>query len=179
MFTSSPTGSFPPSSPAPPPRVDYPSSPFHTAACVYTCVQPRVESILPSLSLLHLFSTYLRSVFSLLLKLRSTNVSPSSSILGDQTPLLSSFSSVVLQNRGIQMTSDDEYPRLSRPAGNCRYSCPYFCPRLRYSSKVQRSVHAHAVVGSFLPSSFACTPLLTFLPPLGAPLAQCLVPLGI
>lgn len=146
-------------SPSSAPRADYPSSPFHTAARVYTCVQPRVESILPSLSLLHLFSTYLRPVFSLLLEPRSTNeVSPSllarwsDSSPHPSSPPPSSSSSVVLQNRGIQMTSDDEYPRLSRPAGNCRYSRPYFCPRLRYLSprRCRGAYHAHAVVGSFL-----------------------------
>lgn len=147
MFTSSPTGSFPPSSL---------HSSFHTAAylCIYLCTTSR--RIYP---FLHLFSTYLRSVFSLASQLCSTNVRLSL-FVGSKRLSQSSFSwSVVLQNRGIQMTSDDEYPRLSRPAGNCRY--PYFCPRLRtvLHEGVQRAYTLG--VGSFLPSSRVRTPLFT------------------
>ena len=58
------------------------------------------------------------------------------------------------------MTSDDEYARLSRPVGNCRYFYPYFCPRLRTPSNLCTDVHTRGTASNAL---VAVGRLLSFL----------------
>lgn len=110
-----------------------PSTP-HTAAylCIYLCTTSRRIYPFPSYTFSPpIFAPFSRSLPNFVPR---TFVSPSSSPRNDSLSL-SVFLLLLLllgcssENRGIQMTSDDEYPRLSRPAGNCRY--PYFCPRSR------------------------------------------------
>lgn len=122
MFTSSVTGFFP----LPSLRSCVSAGPMHYLSLSVPSSLARCRTTRMCVEGIFLLSLRIYYSVSFLPSRReSLRFSPTFSLTSRSPSLIVSSRSSL----GIQMTSDDEYGRLSRAIGNCRHFCPYLRPR--------------------------------------------------